>query len=173
MLVAVVRLRGRKLKGSVFRFASESGPPIWRFSGRRPCLVQGCSGSRCVLAPQSMARRQLNASGQSHPNTTDQTKPGCAQRRHGPARVLKSKPLLPPPALRERGHRGLARRRVAVRRSAILVVAEGQRPKRGTPPRARRRYLAGLTGKMTAFGIAPETVVALAIAARPEAVCNE
>jgi hypothetical protein len=73
----------------------------------------------------------------------------------------------------ERRHRGLARRRVAVRRSAILVVAEGQRPKRGTPSRARRRYLAGLTGKMTAFGIAPETVVALAIAARPEAVCNE
>src|SRR5262249_1596112 len=35
---------------------------------------------------------------------------------------------LPPPALRERRHRGLARRRVAVRRRAVLVVPEGDRP---------------------------------------------
>jgi hypothetical protein len=34
----------------------------------------------------------------------------------------------PPPALRECGHRGLARRRVAVRRRAIFVVSEGERP---------------------------------------------
>ena len=35
--------------------------------------------------------------------------------------------LLPPPALSEHRHRGLARRRVAVRRRAILVLAEGER----------------------------------------------
>src|SRR4029077_12137016 len=36
--------------------------------------------------------------------------------------------LLPPPALGERRHRGLARRLVAVRRHAVLMVAKGQRP---------------------------------------------
>src|SRR5262249_48243585 len=44
--------------------------------------------------------------------------------------------LLPPPALRERRHRGLARRLVAVRRRAILVVTEGERPH---PRRSYRR----------------------------------
>ena len=36
--------------------------------------------------------------------------------------------LLPPPALRERRHRGLARRLVAVRRRAVFVVPEGECP---------------------------------------------
>src|SRR5215831_17700053 len=36
--------------------------------------------------------------------------------------------LLPPPALRERRHRGLARRLVAVNRRAVFVVPEGERP---------------------------------------------
>src|SRR5262245_61583970 len=36
--------------------------------------------------------------------------------------------LLPPPALRERHHRGLARRLVAVRWRAVLALAKGQRP---------------------------------------------
>src|SRR5262249_18221991 len=36
----------------------------------------------------------------------------------------------PPPALGERRYRGLARRRVAVRRRAVLVVPEGERPQR-------------------------------------------
>jgi len=35
--------------------------------------------------------------------------------------------LLPRPTLRERRHRGLARRCVAVRRRAVLMVAEGER----------------------------------------------
>src|SRR6516165_12039596 len=43
--------------------------------------------------------------------------------------------LLPPPALRERRHRGLARRLVAVRRPAVLVLAKGERPQ---PRRALR-----------------------------------
>ena len=34
---------------------------------------------------------------------------------------------IPPPALRERRHRGLARPLVAVRRRAVLMVAEGER----------------------------------------------
>ena len=44
--------------------------------------------------------------------------------------------LLPPPALGERRHRGLARRRVAVRRRAIFVVPKIQRPH---PTRTYRR----------------------------------
>jgi hypothetical protein len=68
MLVAVVRLRGRKRKGSVFRFAPRKRTYL-------PILE-----------------------------------------------------LLPPPASWQRGHRGLARRRVAVRRRAILMVAKGERP---------------------------------------------
>jgi hypothetical protein len=36
--------------------------------------------------------------------------------------------LLPPPALGESHHRGLARRLIAVDRRAIFVVPEGQRP---------------------------------------------
>src|SRR5262245_47809777 len=47
--------------------------------------------------------------------------------------------LLPPPALRERRHRGLARRGVAVRRHTVLVLAEGERPHSGRNPPARRR----------------------------------
>jgi len=35
--------------------------------------------------------------------------------------------LLPPPTLRERRHRGLARRLVAVRQRAVLVISEGER----------------------------------------------
>src|SRR6516225_7787095 len=37
-------------------------------------------------------------------------------------------PSLPPPSLRECCHRGLARRLVAVRRPAVLVLAKGERP---------------------------------------------
>src|SRR6516164_9480224 len=44
--------------------------------------------------------------------------------------------LLPPPALRERRDRGLARRRVAARWCAVLVMAESERP---YPRRAYRR----------------------------------
>ena len=44
--------------------------------------------------------------------------------------------VLPSPALRERRHRGLARCFVAVRRRAILVLPEGERPH---PRRADRR----------------------------------
>src|SRR5262245_7994448 len=44
--------------------------------------------------------------------------------------------LLPPPALGERRHRGLARRRVAVCAPAIAVIAEGERPE---PRRSYRR----------------------------------
>src|SRR6516225_9404860 len=36
--------------------------------------------------------------------------------------------LLPPPVLGERRHRSLARRLVAVRRRAILMMSKGQRP---------------------------------------------
>src|SRR5262245_59052892 len=36
--------------------------------------------------------------------------------------------LFPPPGLSERCHRGLARRVVAVRRRAVLVMAESERP---------------------------------------------
>src|SRR5262249_58420043 len=36
--------------------------------------------------------------------------------------------LLPPPALSERRHGGLARRLVAVRRRAILMMFKGERP---------------------------------------------
>src|SRR5215510_8226553 len=44
--------------------------------------------------------------------------------------------LLPPPALGERRHRGLARRLVAVRWPTVFVMAEGQRPH---PRRTNRR----------------------------------
>src|SRR5262245_56141091 len=44
--------------------------------------------------------------------------------------------LLPPPALSERCHRSLARRRIAVRRPAVAVIAEGERPE---PRRSYRR----------------------------------
>src|SRR6266404_1379299 len=48
--------------------------------------------------------------------------------------------LFPPPALCERCHRGLARRFVAVRRRAILMLPKGQRPHPrrifGRPPRS-------------------------------------
>ena len=43
---------------------------------------------------------------------------------------------LPPPALRERRHRGLARRLVAVRRRTIFVMSERQGPH---PRRSDRR----------------------------------
>jgi hypothetical protein len=44
---------------------------------------------------------------------------------------------LPPPALGKCRHRGLARLRIAVRRRAILVVAECERPKPGRSYRRR------------------------------------
>jgi hypothetical protein len=44
--------------------------------------------------------------------------------------------LLPPPAFRECGHSSFARRSVAVRRRAVLMVPEGQRPR---PRRSDRR----------------------------------
>jgi hypothetical protein len=46
--------------------------------------------------------------------------------------------LLAPPALGERGHRDLARRLVAVRRRAVLMVPEGERPH---PRRSLRRHV--------------------------------
>jgi hypothetical protein len=46
------------------------------------------------------------------------------------------KPTLPPPTLRDRRHRGLARRLVAVRRPAVFMLSEGQRPH---PRRTDRR----------------------------------
>jgi hypothetical protein len=46
------------------------------------------------------------------------------QIRKSAPRLSTKKPRHPPPALRERRHRGLARRRVAVRRRAVLVVPE-------------------------------------------------
>src|SRR5262249_17219688 len=50
-------------------------------------------------------------------------------RRHlGVAARLHLQSLLPPPALGERRHRSLARRRVAMRRDSILVLAESERP---------------------------------------------
>src|SRR5262245_24493915 len=49
---------------------------------------------------------------------------------------LRSNLTLPPPTLRERRHRGLARRRVAVHRRAILMLPEGERPH---PRRTNRR----------------------------------
>ena len=39
----------------------------------------------------------------------------------------------PPPTLGERRHRGLARRLVAVRRGAVLMIAKGQRPHQRPP----------------------------------------
>jgi hypothetical protein len=42
-----------------------------------------------------------------------------------PRKALPSQNLGPPPALRERRHRGLARRLVAVRRRAVFVPAKG------------------------------------------------
>ena len=42
--------------------------------------------------------------------------------------VFASTALLPPPALGERRHRGVAPRLVAVRWRTVLVVAKGQRP---------------------------------------------
>src|SRR5713226_7102300 len=45
---------------------------------------------------------------------------------------------LPPPAFRERRHRGLARRPIAVRRCAILVMPERKRPH---PRRIHRRCI--------------------------------
>src|SRR6516164_9954035 len=45
--------------------------------------------------------------------------------------------LLPPPALGERRHRGLARRLVAVRRRAVLMLAESERPHPRRPYRGR------------------------------------
>jgi hypothetical protein len=46
-------------------------------------------------------------------------------------------PSLPPPAFRERRHRGLARRLVAVRRRGVLVLSECERPE------PRLAYLCG------------------------------
>jgi hypothetical protein len=48
---------------------------------------------------------------------------------------------LPPPTLRERRHRGLACRLVAVRRSAILMMTKGQRPHVPVPPPPCRRMI--------------------------------
>src|SRR5262249_21344639 len=50
--------------------------------------------------------------------------PVCARKRT----YLPILELLPRPARRERRHRGLARRLVAVGRSGVFVIAKGQRP---------------------------------------------
>ena len=52
------------------------------------------------------------------------------------AAVARDNPLFPPPTLRERRHRGLARCRISVCRPAIAVIAEGERPE---PRRSYRR----------------------------------
>src|SRR5262245_57402089 len=51
-------------------------------------------------------------------------------------RLIHAPALAPPPAFRERRHRILARRLIAVRRGAVLVIAERERP---LPRRADRR----------------------------------
>jgi hypothetical protein len=71
-------------------------------------------------------------------------RPGHNTQVRGVARVtpvtLGGVELFPPPTLRERRHRGLARRRVAVRRRAVVfVVLEGERPHPGPPYRDCRR----------------------------------
>src|SRR5262249_52529130 len=48
--------------------------------------------------------------------------------RFAPESGLLDLELLPPPALGERRHGGLARRLVAVRRRAILMMSKGERP---------------------------------------------
>jgi len=110
-----------------------------------PCEVRKWERYHATSAQSSRSRR---ASGQSllsdmarGPNTTDQTKPGCAQRRHGPTRILKSKLLLSPPAPGGRRHRGLACRLVTVRRRVVLGVAEGERPQPRRPTGAAAAFM--------------------------------
>ena len=67
--------------------------------------------------------------------------------------------LLPPSALRERRHRGLARHCVAVRRDAVLMLAKGFGPldvmaRRGVVLRARRGHrLFRLRVKLIGIGL--------------------
>src|SRR5262249_8803038 len=65
--------------------------------------------------------------------------------------------LLPPPALGERGHGGLARRLVAVRRRPVLMLAKGLGPvvaTRGVVLRARRGHsLFRLRVKLIGIGL--------------------
>src|SRR5215831_7522036 len=51
--------------------------------------------------------------------------------------------LLPPPALRERRHRGLARRLIAVRRGAIFMMPKVERPQPRRSVPERLHVLAG------------------------------
>src|SRR5262245_59654640 len=58
--------------------------------------------------------------------------------------LLGVKRLLTPPALGERRHRSLARRRIAVRQRAVLMMPKGQSPHPGASYR-RRMYLQDTT----------------------------
>jgi hypothetical protein len=60
--------------------------------------------------------------------------------------------MRPPPTLRERRHRGLARRRVAMRRRAIFVIVENQHPH----PRAK---IIGLRRSGTPLGLEQHRLV--------------
>src|SRR5215471_1283922 len=73
---------------------------------------------------------------------------------------LASTALLPPPALRERRHRGLARWLVVVRRRAVFVVSEGERP------HPRRPYWRSVNLEDAAHNFAIGTHVALPIVGR-------
>ena len=53
---------------------------------------------------------------------------GLPESGHGFMSVRPNQRSFPPPTLRECRHRGLARRLVALRRRAVLVMSEGQRP---------------------------------------------
>jgi hypothetical protein len=65
--------------------------------------------------------------------------------------------LLPPPAFRECGHSSFARRSVAVRRRAVLMVPEGQRPR---PRRSDRRgNIIGIVGRAVGEMLDRERVV--------------
>src|ERR1700730_2971407 len=72
---------------------------------------------------------------------TAKPEPICAATRKGSLLEAPAHPgllSLAPPTLRERRHRGLARLGVAVRRRAIFVISEGQRP------HPRRSYRPGM-----------------------------
>src|SRR6516162_1660903 len=85
----------------------------------------------------SQAHAQPATDSSEHPATTyvnDVGEPRAPDREtHGPVPLCVS---LPPPTLRERRHRCLARRRVAVRERAALMIIVRERPH----PRHPHRY---------------------------------
>src|SRR5215471_8395529 len=87
---------------------------LW--AGAAMCAAQFLSGlcpSRVLAVNRSRPVRLI----------TSRIFPVCPRKRT----YLPILELLPPPALRERRHRGLACRLVAVSRPAVLVLAKGQR----------------------------------------------